>query len=182
MVSPKILQPNPNGPEPVPSAPIPSSRPTGYSPAAIELMGFKKGIKREITAYPSLKDEKYFDGFKRSLFIVAKTHECNKVLDPNYTPGSEPEEQELFEAKQTFMFSVFNANLQTDMGRTIVRRHLAITDAQAVWKELSEHMRTSSKGSSEKRRLTQYVTNTVLDDNFKGTTEQFVLHFNEHFM
>ena len=56
---------------------------------------------------------------------------------------------------------------------------MASTDAQAVWKELSEHMRTSSKGASEKRRLTQYVTNTVLDDNFKGTTEQFVLHFNE---
>ena len=56
------------------------------------------------------------------------------------------------------------------MGKTIVRRHLASTDAQAVWKELSEHMRTSSKGASEKRRLTQYVTNTVLDDNFKGTT------------
>ena len=33
------------------------------------------------------------------------------------------------------------------------------------------------------RRLTQYVTNTVLDDNFKGTptTEQFVLNFNEQF-
>ena len=79
------------------------------------------------------------------------------------------------------MISVFNANLQTDMGKTIVRRHLANTAAQSVWKELSEHMRTSSKGASEKRRLTQYVTNTVLDDNFKGTTEQFVLHFNEQF-
>ena len=32
--------PNPIGPEPVLSAPISSSRPTGYSPAAIELMGF----------------------------------------------------------------------------------------------------------------------------------------------
>ena len=95
--------------------------------------------------------------------------------------GSEPEEQEHFEAKQTFMFSVFDANLRTDMGKTIVRRHLANTDAQSVWKELSEHMRTSSKGASEKRRLTQYVTNTVLDDNFKVTTEQFVLHFNEQF-
>ena len=173
--------PNQNGPEPIPSGPIPSSRPAGYSPAAIELMGFKKGIKREIAAYPSLKDERDFDGFKRSLFIVAKTHECNDVLDPNYNPGSEPEEQELVEAKQTFMFSVFNANLQTDMGKTIVRRHLANTDAQAVWKELSEHMRTSSKGALEKRRLIQYVTNTILDDNFKGTTEQFVLHFNEQF-
>ena len=53
--------PDPHGPEPVPSWPISSSRPTGYSAAAIELMGFKKGIKREIAAYPSLKDERYFD-------------------------------------------------------------------------------------------------------------------------
>ena len=158
--------PNPIGPEPVLSGPISSSRPTAYSPAAIELMGFKKGIKREIAAYPSLKDERYFDGFKRSLFIVAKAHKCSEVLDPNYNPGSEPEEKEFFEAKHTFMFSVFNTNLQTDMGKTIVRRHLAHTDAQAVWKELSEYMRTSSKGASEKRRLTQNVTNTVLDDNF----------------
>ena len=162
--------PDPHGPEQVPSGPISSSRPKGYSPAAIELMGFKKGIKREIAAYPSLKNERYFDGFKRSLFIVAKIHECNEVLYPTYTPGSEPEEQELFEAKQTFMFSVFNANLHTDMGKTIVRRHLANTYAHSVWKELSEHMRTSSKGASEKRRLTQYVTNTFLDDNVKGTT------------
>ena len=103
---------------------------------------------------------------------------CNEVFEPTYNPGSEPEEQELFEAKQTFMFSVFDANLQSDMGKTIVRIHLANTDAQSVWKELSEHIRTSSKGASEKRRLTQYVTNTALDDNFKGTTEQFVLHFN----
>ena len=142
--------PDPNGPEPVPSRPISSSRPTGYSPGAIELMDFKKGNKREIAAYPSLKDKRFFDGFKRSLFIVAKTHECNDVLDPNYAPGSEPEEQELFEAKQTFMFSVFNANLQTNMWKTIVRRHLANNDVQSVWKELSEHMRTSSKGASEK--------------------------------
>ena len=97
------------------------------------------------------------------------------------SPNMSPKEQELIETKQTFMFSVFNANLQTDMGKTIVRRHLANTDAQSEWKELSEHMRTSSKGASEKRRLTQYVTNTVLDDNLKGTSEQFVLHFNEQF-
>ena len=167
--------PTPIGPQPVISGPISSPKPVAYSPAALELMSFKKGIKREITAYPSLKDKRYFDDFKRSLFIAAKTHECSEVLDPNYTPSSEPEEEELFEAKQTFMFSVFNTNLQTDMGKTIVRRHLASTDAQAVREELSAHMRTSSKGASEKRRPTQYVTNTVLDDNFKGTTEQFVL-------
>ena len=44
--------PNPHGPEPVPSGPISSTRPTGYSTAAIEVIGFKKEIKREIAAYP----------------------------------------------------------------------------------------------------------------------------------
>ena len=110
-----MLRTYPNGLEPGLSGPIPSSRPTGYSPGAVELTGFKKGIKREIAAYPSLKDERYFDDFKRSLLIVAKTHECKEVLDPNYTPGSAPEEQELFEAKYTFMFSVFSANLHEDI-------------------------------------------------------------------
>ena len=43
--------PIPHRPEPVPSGPISSSRPTGYS---AELMGFKMGIKREIAACPSL--------------------------------------------------------------------------------------------------------------------------------
>ena len=42
-------------------------------------------------------------------------------------------------------------------------------------------MKSCSKGASENRSLTQYVTNTALDDNYKGTTEQFVLHFNEQF-
>ena len=83
--------PDLHGPEPVPSGPISSTRPTGYSTAAIELIGFKKGIKREIAAYPSLKDERYFDGFKRILFIVEKSHECNEVLEPTYTPSSEPD-------------------------------------------------------------------------------------------
>ena len=67
-----------------------------------------------------------------------------------------------------------------DMGKTIVREHVHNTDAQAVWKDFQEHMKSCSRGVSEKRRF-QYVTNTVLDDNFKGVTEQFVLHFNEQF-
>ena len=67
------------------------------------------------------------------------------------------------------------------MGKIIVRKHVHITDAQVVWKNFLEHMKNSSKGALEKTRLTQYVTNTVLDGNFKGTTEQFVLHFNEQF-
>ena len=79
------------------------------------------------------------------------------------------------------MFSVLDKHLLTDMGKTLVRTYVHTTDAQSVWKVCQVHMKSASKGASEKRRLTQYVTNTVLDDNYEGTTEQFVLHFNEQF-
>ena len=119
------------------------------------------------------------DSFSRSLYITAKSHECEEVLEPEYTPSNS--EKELFDAKQVFMFSVLDKHLLTDMGKTIVRKYVHTTDAQSVWKDFQEHMKPSSKGPSEKRSLTQYVTNTVLGDNYKGTTEQFVLHFNEEF-
>ena len=144
-----------------------------------KLASFKRGIKREQTTYPTLKDERYFDGFSRRLYITAKSHKCEQVLDPDYTPSNA--EKDLFEAKQISMFSVFDKHLLADMGKTIVRKYVHSTDAQSVWKDFQDHMKSSSKDASEKRRLTQYVTNTTLDDNYKGTTEQFVLHFNEQF-
>ena len=42
-------------------------------------------------------------------------------------------------------------------------------------------MTTSSKGKAEKCRLHSYDTTTILDKSWKGTTEQFILHFNEQF-
>ena len=40
-------------------------------------------------------------------------------------------------------------------------------------------MSTSSKGVNERHRLHAYVSTTVYDRSWKGTTEQFVLHFHE---
>ena len=145
--------------------------------ASLQLIAFKRASReRQLLIL--------FSRMRRTstaLHIMAKSHECHEVLDPTFTPGETPEEKELFASKQAFMFSVFNSTLLTDMGKTILRRHLATTDAQAVWKELDEYMKTSSKGAAEKRRITQYVTNTVLHNNFKGTTQKLVLHFNEQF-
>ena len=135
-----------------------------------QLAGLKKGIKREVTSHPTLKDERYFDSFSSSLYITAKSHYCNEVLDPDYTPS--PENKESFENKQAFMFSVFNTHLLTDMGTATVKKHVHNTDAQGVWKDIQEHIKSSLKGVSEK---------TVLDDNFKGTAEQLVLHFSAQF-
>ena len=158
----------------------PSSAPIG-SPMNLELASFKKSIKSNTSAYSVLKDERFFDKFQRDLLITARSHDVPEILDPSYSPRASPEKRELFEAKQVFMYKVFIETLQTDMGRTMVRKYLRTTDAQAVLIEYSDYMTTSSKGASDKRKLTHYVHNTVLDNQFRGTTQQFVLHFNEQF-
>ena len=76
---------------------------------------------------------------------------------------------------------MLDKHLLTDMGKTIVKKHVHTTDAQSALKDFQDNMKSSSKGASEKRRLTQFVTHTVLDDNYIGTSDQFVLHFNEQF-
>ena len=79
------------------------------------------------------------------------------------------------------MFSVFDKHLLTDMDKTIVRIYVHTTDTQSVWKDFQDHMKSSSKGASEKEKAKPVCYKTVLDDSNKGTTEQFVLHFNEQF-
>ena len=113
----------------------PSSSASMRSPIHSELASFKKGIKREASACSILKDEHYFGKFQRDLFITAKSHDVSEILDPTFTPGPSPQENELFEAKQVFIYKVFNETLLTDMGRTKVRKCLKTTDAQAVWKD-----------------------------------------------
>ena len=55
------------------------------------------------------------------------------------------------------MYIVFNKVLQSDMGKTIVRKYAPTLDAQSVWKEFETHISTSSKGLNERHRLHAYV-------------------------
>ena len=96
-------------------------------------------------------------------------------------PGYDDDSQKSFKQKQYFMYSVFNKVLQCDMGKTIVRKYAPTLDAQSVWRDFETHMSTSSKGLNERHRLHAYVSTTVYDRSWKGTTEQFVLHSHEQF-
>ena len=67
------------------------------------------------------------------------------------------------------------------MVKTIVRKYAQTLDAQSVWKGFETHMSTSSEGLNETQRLHFYVSTTVYDRSWRGTTEQFVPHFHEQF-
>ena len=90
---------------------------------------------------------------------MSSQHQANRTHDlqingvSHKTPLSlhwyDDDRQELFQQKQHFMYSVFNKVLQSDMGKTIVRKYAPTLDAQAVWKEFETHMSTSSKVSTK---------------------------------
>ena len=58
---PHLLHPH-SDPRAAPSTPSCSS----------QLLNFKRGIKRDISAYPTLKDEKNYESFKRSVLVTAR--------------------------------------------------------------------------------------------------------------
>ena len=113
------------------------------------------------------------------MLVTARAHDCEEILQPTFRPRGDADSLELFMLRNDLMYRVFNKCLLSDMGKTIVRKHLDNMNAQRVWEEFATHMTTSSKGKAEKHRLHTYDTTTVLDKSWKGTTEQFILHFNE---
>ena len=58
---------------------------------------------------------------------------------------------------------------------------LLLSENKDTTSKIISYMTTASKGASEKRKLTQYVINTVLDSQFRGNSQQFVLYLNEQF-
>ena len=71
-----------------------------------QLLNIKRGIKRDISAYPTLKDEKYYESFKRSVLVTARAHDCEEILQPTFRPRSDADSLELFRLKNDFMYSV----------------------------------------------------------------------------
>ena len=64
-----------------------------------------QGVKRNITDYPRLREDKMWMSYNRNLRALAATHALSEVLNPEYVPTLEKEAD--FQAKNTFMYSVF---------------------------------------------------------------------------
>ena len=56
----------------------------------------------EVCQYTILKDEKYFEAFKRNLLVTATTHSCEEILEGDYMPGYDDDSQELLDKNNIF--------------------------------------------------------------------------------
>ena len=148
------------------------------SEAYITLTNFKKGIKRDASAYPIFKNERYYNTFIRHFKATAKAQGLSSLMDPNFTPGSDEYEQQLFQEQQDFLYSVLISSLKTDFSEALVKDHEG--DAQLILELLHEHHTGNSQYSrAEINRITKYLTNIKLDDTWRGTNESFLMHCND---
>ena len=148
------------------------------SESYITLSNFKKGIKRDASAYPIFKNERYYNTFIRHFKATAKAQGLNSLMDPNFTPGSDEYEQQLFQDQQDFLYSVLISSLKTNFSEALVKDHEG--DAQLIIELLHEHHTGNSQYSrSEINRITKYLTNIKLDDTWRGTNESFLMHYND---
>ena len=148
------------------------------SESYISLTNIKKGIKRDASAYPIFKNERYYNTFIRHFKATAKAQGLNSLMDPNFTPGSDEHEQQLFQEQQDFLYSVLISSLKTEFSEALVKDHEG--DAQLIFELLHEHHTGNSQYSrAEINRITKYLTNIKLDDTWRGTNESFLMHYND---
>jgi hypothetical protein len=83
---------------------------------------FRKGVKRDPSLFPILKDEKQWDEWQCSMIAHARAQDVVDVFNPNYVPVT-PADRVLLEAKKTYVFAILQKVLQTDKGKACVRAH-----------------------------------------------------------
>ncbi len=158
-----------------PSSTLESS--VAVKPVMTAADAFRRGIKRDPTLFPSLKNESYNDSWHRSFVTQARAQNVSDVLDDQYTPTSE-EDKDLFDEKQKYMYAVLEATVLTDQGKAIVRKYESTYDAQAVYSELKRHHLQSTKAKMESSSILAYITTAKLGDGtWNGTTNGFILHW-----
>jgi hypothetical protein len=169
-----------NANNPYPVATISAQPTTTRTAPAIDLVrDFKRGIKRDPSQFPILKDDASWDNWNRSTKAQANAQDIADVLDHMYTPST-PDLIALFIEKQKFMYAVFEKTLKTDKGKALVRQYQATFDAQKIYKELSEYAMKSTKATMDASSLLSYITTTNLaDGKWKGTTHAFILHWQD---
>jgi hypothetical protein len=134
---------------------------------------FKRGIKRDPSQFPILKDDKQWDGWNHSYIAQTRAQGVVDVMNSEYKPTT-TEDKALFEVKQTYMFAVFEKTLLTDQSKAYVREYEKKSDAQSIYWRISEYAIKSTKASLEASTILSYITSCSA---WRGPMSSFVLHW-----
>ena len=141
---------------------------------------FRKGRRRDPTRFPTFKADKQWDQYNRNLVSSARAQGLSNVLNSAYKPIGK-EAKELFQEEQAYMYDVFVQTLETDLGKTLVRKYESTYDAQSIYAQLKAEATQSVSADMEASDLLAHLTTVKLDDTWQGTREAFILNWQDCF-
>ena len=172
-----VTFPAPTTPTAVNGVTAPSSdKPSSAWSAADE---FKKGIKRDITAFTTFKDKK---SWNQKLHCIADAQGLGNVLNPSYKPVT-PKEQALFGVLQSYAFAVFTTHLREPQAAEIVRNYSGSLagpdkgDAQKLHTELVQKMSSGMAAKTTQDQLQTKLTSLHLNNAWNNGINAFLTHF-----
>jgi hypothetical protein len=80
---------------------------------ALTAQEFRQSVKRDITHYPDLKDDKGFRIWNHGFVSKAKMHHTHLDLDETYVPKTD-KEKVVFHEMQIFMYAIMEEHLKSD--------------------------------------------------------------------
>ena len=129
------------------------------------LNNFKKGTKKDASVYPIFKNDKYYDTFQRSFLANLKAQGLYDVADPDHDPeDGDTYEKELFQRKQSFVYSVLVTSHQTEKGRELVKEFEG--DARSIIFQLHHYHTKTNVAQHDIITLTTEITNLTLNDSW----------------
>jgi hypothetical protein len=139
---------------------------------------FLKGIKRDVTQYKELSDDKKWTMWHRHLKSMAPIHGIENVLNSEYKPSTSAE-SELFKQQQSFAYSVFERCLRTAKSMKFTREYEKSRDAQALYRDLVKAYESGVSAELREEAIREYIQNLRLTSAWNKPLETFLVHF-EH--
>jgi len=156
------------------------TQPARASSTELEVERWKKGIRRDPTLFPTLKDAPGFSEWHDNVIALSAAMDISDVLDPTYAPDTDVDKA-VFRLKQDFMYPVFRRVLLVPWGKELVRNHNTDRDAQKVFAGLLDRFKKSAEATFSAADTLQYITTAKLGKNssWRGSMENFLIHWND---
>ncbi|GAX29003.1 hypothetical protein FisN_7Hu406 [Fistulifera solaris] len=168
------VEPTPEGYRTPPRMELPIK--TALAPTKAQI--FQK-TKRNETAFMVLKHQNQWLDWYDSTRRHANNQDCSAVLDPDYVPDTD-EDEELFKYQKRYMLAVFDTILKTEKSRQILNAHNDDQDAQAVFREVVEYYTNSANSELTAQDLLSKLMQARMLTDGKGIRyETDLLKFHE---
>ena len=145
---------------------------------------FQSNVKLDVKSYPA------FDGelgnwlkFKRGVLALAATHDLLDVFDEQFVPPTNPgQAKDLFDARNTFVYSIWSAFIYGTYPVTLLRQFEHTTDGRGAYLAFLDYYESHSNMEDASIIATNKLNNLVFNSGTNGGLPAFVNNFCQYIL